>query len=115
MHRAFTRSRLAAVLLLSVLLPTSAQDDRKPYFSLTSNRTYAPGEKPAILMWSSNITSLEFRIYRVKDPIAFFQKLENVHSFGDAPPDRQPRQLTRIERFHRFKARTRNRIREAFR
>ena len=77
----FARALLATLLLAS-LLPVPAQDGAQPYFSLSSNKTFAPGEKPAIQMWSQNVDSLEFRVYRVKDPVLFFQKLEGVHRFG---------------------------------
>ena len=82
-------SRALLVALLASLLPTSAQDDTKPYFSLSSSKTYGPGEKPSIQMWSQNVDSLEFRVYRVKDPILFFQKMEDVHRLG---PPAQPAQ-----------------------
>src|SRR5205823_2104423 len=72
----FPRALPVAVLLLS-LLPTSAQDGTQPYFSLSSSKTFAPGEKATISMWSQNVDTLEFRVYRVKDPILFFQKLED--------------------------------------
>ena len=46
----FSRALLVALILTS-LLPTAAQDDAKPYFSLSSGKTYGPGDKPAIQMW----------------------------------------------------------------
>jgi hypothetical protein len=73
---------LLAALIVSSLLPTSAQDDTKPYFSLSTGKTYGPGDKPALQMWSQNVDSLEFRVYRVNDPILFFQKMEDVHRAG---------------------------------
>src|SRR5450432_2364538 len=110
------RSRaLLVTLLLAPLLPTSAQDDTKPFFSLSSTKTYGPGDKPTIQMWAQNIDSLEFRVYRVKDPILFFQKMEDVHRIGAANEPRKAGQLTLIERFHRFKAGARNSIRDGFR
>ena len=55
----------------------------KPYFSLTTNRTYSPNE-PARL-WASyqNVDHLDFRIYRVKDPNKFFKQLDNPHQMGE--------------------------------
>src|SRR5437867_1895861 len=110
----FPRALPVAVLLLS-LLPTSAQDGTQPYFSLSSNRTFAPGEKATISMWSQNVDTLEFRVYRVKDPILFFQKLEDVHRFGAGAEPRKARQLTPIERFHALKARARDTVRNSLR
>ena len=106
---------LLVALLLAPLLPTAAQDDSKPYFSLSSAKTYGPGDKPAIQMWSQNVESLEFRVYRVKDPILFFQKMEDVHRVGRAAAPRAPGQITLIERFHQAKVRARHAIRDGFR
>lgn len=55
----------------------------KPYFSLTTNRTYSPNE-PA-RMWASyqNVDYLDFRVYRVKDPNKFFKQLDNPHQMGE--------------------------------
>src|SRR5579862_8937250 len=106
----FSRALLVTILL-STLLPTTAQEDTKPYFSLSSGKTYGPGEKASIAMWSQNIDSLEFRVYRVKDPILFFQKLEDVHRMGASNAPRKARQLTLIERLHHLKTTTRNAVR----
>src|SRR5258708_5838119 len=112
----FSRALLATLLLAS-LLPSPAQDGNQPYFSLSSSKTFAPGEKATIQMWSQNIDTLEFRVYRVKDPILFFQKLEDVHRFGagSEPPRKGTKQLTLIERFHAWKVRARNSVRNSFR
>src|SRR5216683_1240472 len=91
-HMKSSRALLAALIL--TLLPSSAQDDTKPYFSLSSGKTYSPGDKPVIQMWSQNIDSLEFRVYRVKDPILFFQKLEDVHRLGAGNAPRKAGQIT---------------------
>src|SRR5215469_5811628 len=108
-------SRALLVALVASLLPTCAQDDTKPYFSLSSGKTYGPGDKPAIQMWSQNIDSLEFRVYRVKDPILFFQKLEDVHRLGAGNAPRKAGQITLIERFHQVKSRARDAVRNTFR
>src|SRR5579872_2440991 len=92
---------LLATVVLSTLLPTAAQDDTKPYYMLTSGKTYGPGDKPTVSMWSQNIDALEFRVYRVKDPILFFQKLEDVHRASAASAPRKDKQVTLIERLHR--------------
>jgi uncharacterized protein YfaS (alpha-2-macroglobulin family) len=111
----FSRVLPVTVLLVS-LLPTAAQQDAtQPYFSLSSSKTFAPGEKATIQMWSQNVDSLEFRVYRVKDPILFFQKLEDVHRFGASAGPRKARQLTPIEKFHELKARARDKVRNSLR
>src|SRR5258708_40039305 len=107
------RRALPVTLLLLTLLPTTAQEVNQPYFSLSSSKTFGPGEKATIQMWSQNIDSLEFRVYRVKDPILFFQKLEDVHRFGTGAEPRKAKQLTPIERFHALKARARDTVRNS--
>ena len=65
-----------------------AQDDAdaEPYFSLTSQRTYLPGEKPEIAVYSHNVKQLEFRVYRVNDPVKFFSQMQELHNFGGRAP-----------------------------
>ena len=108
-------STLAAAVIVASVLPIPAQEPTQPYFSLSTSKTFAPGEKPTIQMWSQNVDSLEFRVYRVKDPILFFQKLEDVHRFGAAPEPRKKKDLTLIERFHAVKVRARDKVRNSFR
>lgn len=110
-----SRTRVAVILLASLLPIPAQQNATQPYFSLSSSKTFAPGDKPTIQMWAQNVDSLEFRVYRVKDPILFFQKLEDVHRFGAAAAPRKNKQLTLIERFHSIKLRARNRVRNSFR
>jgi|HubBroStandDraft_6_1064221.scaffolds.fasta_scaffold00933_13 uncharacterized protein YfaS (alpha-2-macroglobulin family) len=102
MHRAI----LAVFLCCALLTPLLAQDpDAQPYFSLTSDRTYLPGEKVEVAVYSHNVGALQFRVYRVNDPIKFFSELQEMHSFGGQAP-RMPKQAhTWLERFHAWKHR----------
>src|SRR5690242_385654 len=106
---------LIASLLVLLAFPTAAQmDEGQPYFSLSSNRTYGPGEKPVIQLWAQGVDSLQFRVYRVNDPVKFFEGLGDQHRFGGrtkAPA----RALTMIERFHRWKVQSRAAMRNVFR
>ena len=104
------RQFLAAAALLLLVAPAVSQQDQ-PYFSLRSDRTYAPGEKPRIEVYAQGVESLEFRLYRVNDPIEFFRKLEDLHGFGGRAP-RLPGKLTWIERFHEWKREVRAEIRD---
>jgi uncharacterized protein YfaS (alpha-2-macroglobulin family) len=83
-----------------------AQDEtREPYFSLSSQQTYMPGEKPEVAVYSHNVRQLEFRVYRVNDPVKFFSQLQQLHNFGGHGPalPKQPR--TWLEKFHAWKHR----------
>jgi len=108
------RLHVLLLALLAILATPVASQDEPVYFSLNSSRTYAPGEKPTVQLWASGVESLEFRVYRVKDPLAFFEKLEDVHRFGGQAPA-LPRERTLLERFHWLKRRWQVRVRNLFR
>src|SRR5918993_221437 len=77
------RARTAPPAEASAAPEVPSVSSTKPYFSLTTNRTYSPNE-PA-RMWASyqNVDHLDFRIYRVKDPNKFFKQLDNPHQMGE--------------------------------
>ena len=100
------------LLLLLAALPALG---REPYFSLSSDRSYMPGEKPLINVYSTGVDSLEFRVYHVNDPLQFFEKLDDVHSFGRTSPKERVEELTWLERFHDWKHHLWVRIRNFFR
>ncbi len=75
-------------------------------FSLSSTRTFAPGESVKIQLYARNVPELEFRVYKVQDPEKFFAGLKDLHSFGETsfgPPEKID-EKTWIERLHDFKA-----------
>ena len=55
----------------------------KPYFSLTTNRTYSPNETARLWASYQNLDYLDFRVYRVKDPSKFFKQLDDPHQMGE--------------------------------
>ncbi|MCZ6514848.1 MAG: MG2 domain-containing protein, partial [Acidobacteria bacterium] len=93
---------LLGTALLTLAFPLSSQDDRTAYFSLSTARTFAPEETPKISLWTQNVEALNFRVYRVKDPVLFFQKLDDVHQFGGRAPQ-MPGSPTLVERLYYFK------------
>jgi uncharacterized protein YfaS (alpha-2-macroglobulin family) len=104
-----------ALLLFLLAFPTVAQvDEGQPYFSLSSNRTFGTGEKPSIQLWAQGVDMLQFRVYRVNDPVKFFENLGDQHRFG-GHTQRPSRELTAIERFHQWKTRSRAAMRNLFR
>jgi uncharacterized protein YfaS (alpha-2-macroglobulin family) len=96
--------RTSAVVLAVFMLFSLSVRAQEPagYFSLNSSRTYAPGQKVSVDMWAQNVDTLEFRVYRVNDPVKFFTDLGDAHQFGGraVPP---PHKLTWLERFHNWK------------
>jgi alpha-2-macroglobulin len=101
------RAIIAFLLCHSLLTPLLAQPepDSQPFFSLTSERTYLPGDKPEISVYSHNVSTLEFRVYRVNDPVKFFAQMQDLHSFGGHGPVMPRQARTWLEKFHAWKHR----------
>src|SRR5215467_6627095 len=109
------RTPVIALVLFFLAFPTVAQmDEGHPYFSLSSNRTFGSGEKPTIQLWAQGVDMLQFRVYRVNDPVKFFENLGDQHRFG-GQTRRPVRELTAIEKFHQWKSRSRAAMRNLFR
>jgi len=100
---------LVAAILATAITPGIGQTEDTPYFALSSAKTFAPGENASVQLNAYGIDALDFRVYHVDDPVKFFEQLDDSHTFGGRAP--QPkRELTAIERFHRFKHRWRMRM-----
>jgi len=98
------KSLLAVSLLLLSVAARGADAPRS--FSLSTSRTFAPGESVKIQLFARNVPELEFRVYRVNDAQKFFAGLKDLHSFGvqSQSPGEQIDQRTLLERLHDFKA-----------
>jgi uncharacterized protein YfaS (alpha-2-macroglobulin family) len=109
------RNSLARLLLLlAVAAAGLGQSEDEPYFSLRSSRTFGSNGEPSIALTASNVDSLDFRVYRINDPIAFFQQLEDPHQFGGNAP-RPPHEPSFLEMIHEWKADLRATIRRSVR
>ncbi|HUB51294.1 MAG TPA: MG2 domain-containing protein [Terracidiphilus sp.] len=102
------KSLFAAFCFLLCITSTAraANKDAPRSFSLSTSRTFAPGESVKIQLYAKNVPALEFRVYKVRDAEKFFSGLKDVHSFGIhsySPPELIDRR-TLIERIHDFKA-----------
>src|SRR6516165_8233425 len=95
---------LTACLVIAVLCPATAAA-ASPYFSLSTDRTFLPGDKVTVHLYTRDVSALEFRLYRVNDPVLFFEQLKDVHGFGTGHfgPKEQIEEKTPIERFHDWK------------
>ncbi len=116
----FERYKLASLqyrLLLTVvslfLLPSLAHAEA--YFSVSTDRTFHPGEKATVHLYARQVQALEFRLYRVNDPVLFFEKLGDVHGFGHSSPKEEIEEKSWIERFHDWKQGMWHDIRNFFR
>jgi len=101
------RAIIAALLCCCLAAPLCAQEeqDREVFFSLASERTYLPGEKPTVAVYSHNVSTLEFRVYRVKDEVKFFSQMQELHTFGGRGPAMPKQARTWLEKFHAWKHR----------
>jgi uncharacterized protein YfaS (alpha-2-macroglobulin family) len=101
------RTMVAVLLCSAFVLPMLAQDgpDAAASFSLTSERTYTPGDKPEVSVYSHNVNALEFRVYRVNDPVKFFSQMQELHNFGGRAPALPRQAHTWLEKFHAWKHR----------
>ena len=107
--------RFLPALLLFAAWTLPAQDEgESPYFALSTDRPVRPGETASLRVQAWSVDKLQFRLYRVSEPVTFFEKLENAHQFG-GQMRRAPRDLTWLEKFHAWKHRTRATIRDVAR
>ena len=106
----------AALLLLSfcaaaapVLAQPARDADAQPAFSLASSHIATTRERPVVDLLFRRVSSLDFRVYRVNDPLKFFAGLRDPHALGSETP-LVPQEQTLIERMARWKAARRQRI-----
>ena len=106
-RRSFSASCVAALLIaLCVAIPAAEAKDAPRSFSLSTSKTFAPGESVKIQLFARNVPALEFRVYKVKDEEKFFAGLKDLHSFGEssASPEEKIDEETWLERIHDYKA-----------
>jgi alpha-2-macroglobulin len=111
------RKALLALSFFSLAgLPCAAKDAPRS-FSLSTSRTFAPGESVKIQLFARNVPALEFRVYQVRDAQKFFSSLKDLHSFGaqSSSPAEKIDERTWIERLHDFKAHLWYMVRHFFR
>jgi hypothetical protein len=86
----------------------------EPSFSVSSRQTFSPSGQPKVFVQFRQVDHLDFRVYRVNDPILFLANLRDAHSFGGEKAQ-LAREKTWLERFHEWKRDWRVRIRDFFR
>lgn len=101
-------------LLFAAAAATLGQGESEPYFALSSFRTFNSGGKPIVSLSAWNVDALEFRAYRINDPVKFFQQLDDPHQFGGRTP-RPPRERSLLESIRAWKRSLRADIRRSVR
>lgn len=104
--------RLSLLFLLAVSMLGQAENEA--FFSLSSSKTFPSDGAPTVSLNAWNVDSLEFRVYRINDPVRFFQNLDQPHEFGGHVARPQAKQ-TPLERVHAWKHSLRTGIRRALR
>ena len=81
-----------------------------PAFSLASGTIFSTRESPSVYLTFQQVERLDFRIYKVRDPMAFVAGLKDPHQLGSQTPpvDQEP---TTLERVASWKATWRWRLR----
>ena len=55
----------------------------KPYFSLSTHRTFGTKESARLWVDYQNVDHLDFRVYKVNEPAKLFAQLDNPHQMGE--------------------------------
>ena len=99
-----------AALAFAATASRAVRGRRRSAFSLSSSQIFTTKDSPAIDLVFQQVDHLDFRVYRVKDTLAFFAGLEDPHTLGSPEPV-VPQQQTWLERLAAWKAGQRSEIR----
>ncbi len=79
----------------------------KPFFSLSTHRTYGSSDNARLWVDYQGVDHLDFRVYEVKDPRKFFTDLKNPHQLGEQEEQdvasSLPRKKSFLEKVRGFK------------
>jgi hypothetical protein len=62
---------------------TERRPSSKPFFSLSTHRTYGTSDNARLWVDYQGVDHLDFRVYQVRDPRKFFTQLKNPHQMGE--------------------------------
>jgi uncharacterized protein YfaS (alpha-2-macroglobulin family) len=92
--------------------PAFAQgDEERPAFSLSTSEVFTTRDAPHFFLTFRRVPQLDFRVYKVRDPFAFFAGLDDPHQFGTGEASVE-QERTWIERFADWKRGQRQRVRQ---
>ena len=88
----------------------------KPFFSLSTHRTYGTSDNPRLWVDYQGVDHLDFRVYQVKDPRKFFTQLKDPHQMGEDEEEEVtsslPRRKSFLEKVRSFKRRAFTEVKE---
>lgn len=106
---------IGSVILVPSVAPAQEQGpDTRPAFSIATSQSFTTRERPSISLTFRRVNHLDFRVYRVKDPLGFFAQLKDLHQLGSEAPV-VPQERTLIERIADWKAARRQALRSFLR
>ena len=103
----------AAAMVMALTAPAQ-EDESRRYFSLSTEGPVRKGGTVPVRVSAQGVDTLEFRLYRVNDPVKFFEQLSDPHSAGRAAR-RRPKAVTPIEKFDQWRRETRAWMRDLVR
>ena len=89
-------------LLTSLEALAQAESDDRPAFSLSTSEVYTTKDAPSFYLTFRRVPHLDFRVYKVRDPFAFFSNLRDPHQLGSGDAEVQ-QERTWIERLADWK------------
>ncbi len=88
-------------------LEVKTRTSTKPYFSLSTHRTYGSSDNPRLWVDYQGINHLDFRVYQVEDPRKFFTGLDDPHQMGEREEEEVasslPKKKSFLEKIRGFK------------
>jgi uncharacterized protein YfaS (alpha-2-macroglobulin family) len=106
---------LLSIVFLAGIVPAGVRGEDEGYFSISTNKTFLPGEQIGVRLYASGVDALEFRVYKIKDPVAFFERLDDPHQFGHVSETEQVEAESWIEKIYDWKQQLWDEIRDFFR
>ena len=100
----------AFCLLPLVASAQEAEADARPAFSLSTSEVFTTRDAPNFYLTFRRIPQLDFRVYKVRDPFAFFAGLDDPHSLGTGDTSVK-QERTWLERFADWKREQRQGVR----
>ncbi|MGH9385452.1 MAG: MG2 domain-containing protein, partial [Vicinamibacterales bacterium] len=109
MTTCFVLLGLSLLLARSSAAQSPAADER-PAFSLSTSQVFTTKDAPNFYLTFRRIPRLDVRVYKVRDPFAFFASLKDPHQLGSNEPY-VPQERSWIERLAEWKRSQRQSVR----
>ena len=77
------------VLLYSPPAEAQADSEERPAFSLSTSEVFTTRDAPGFYLTFRRVPHLDFRVYKVRDPFAFFATLRDPHQLGSSEAEVQ--------------------------